>query len=404
MQEISIDEITPYPQNNRTHPAQQIQRIADSIKEFGFNQPIVIDESNVVLVGHGRLLAAQKLGLKKVPIERVAKLSEAQKRAYRILDNKLQNDSDWDFAALEYEIAALKGADFDLEKWGLDELLPEPEIEVTEDGGPGELPDQPYIKLGDLIELGDHRLLCGDATSAEAAASVTLGKLADLVFIDPPYNIGGNLKTGYQGTTAEKAQGQLRSCGWDNDFDPRKALAAIHPLMAPASSIYVCMSHFTAPAIWEFMREAFDFYGFCVWCKTNPMPSLHKRHWTFGVELIAYATQGDHKFNFPADTHALNWWDVKNERHSTDHPTQKPVAIPARAIKHSSAPGDLVLDFFLGSGTTLIACEKLDRICYGMEIDPAYCQVIIERYQNHCKESGKDFVCRINGEDFDGGA
>ena len=189
---IPIAEITPYHQNNRKHGDLQVERIAKSIKDFGFNQPLVLDSDKTVLVGHGRLLAAKQLGMDALPCLIIKGLTEAKKRAYRILDNKLQNDSEWDFEALGLELGFLEEQGFDLEGWGLDDLkalFPEPELESFEDDGPGELLKESYIKTGDLIELGPHRVLCGDSTSVEDVERLLDGKVPILMVTDPPYGV-----------------------------------------------------------------------------------------------------------------------------------------------------------------------------------------------------------------------
>lgn len=399
---VAIDTLVPYDLNNRKHSAEQVERIARSIKEFGFNQPIVIDEDSVILVGHGRLLAAEKLGLKEVPVLQLHNLSEKSKRAYRILDNKLQNDSEWDFGSLSVELDFLESQGVDLEGWGLDDLksmFPEPEIEVVEDEGAGEVPEETYIKRGDLIELGRHRVMCGDSSADFDIESLMGDKKAPLTLTDPPYNIAGENEVFAADVSASMKA--LKDSSWDLDFVPSKFLSATERTRSPDSWLYVFTSHHLFGAVVDWVKENRNQSGFIAWCKPNPMPSLMKKAWTSSTELAVFSKIGAPVFHFPEAGHALNWIKLEKSSDGT-HPTQKPIALFAEIVKRSSDVGDLVADWFLGSGTTLIACEQLNRTCYGMEISPNYCQVIIERYKKFCEKEGKAFECKINGVKFDG--
>ena len=220
-----------------------------------------------------------------------------------------------------------------------------------------------------------HRLICGDCTDAAVVARVMDGERAALVFSDPPYNCAS--ENGIYGADVSKAMAGLKAAKWDQDFDLRPALDVL-PL-AKDVTVYLCSSHHLAPVIWAWMKTWADHFSWCVWNKPNPMPSLAKRHWTWNAELVPYATRGKHVFNFPANGHAFCVWTIDKAK-ETDHPTEKPVAVPEHAIMHSSAAGDLVFDGFLGSGTTLIACERLGRRCRAVEIEPGYVAVALERW------------------------
>jgi len=393
--DLSPLDLTPYPQNNRIHNDTQIDRIATSIKEFGFNQPIVIDENNVVLVGHGRLEAAIKLGLKVVPVWKKVGLSETQKRAYRILDNKLQNDSAWDFDSVALELEFLEENDFDLEPWGLDDLkslFPEEEDpEVCEDDNPGELPDEPYIKLGDYIELGRHKLWCIDCREAEP-----LPHKARLWITDPPYGVS------YKGKTK-------KALTIDNDDLDTEGVATLwHDATSYAldnledgATCYAATPggplHSTFLSEWieqEVYRQQL------IWLKGSMVLGHSDYHYKH--EPILYGWKPGAAHYFTEDRTKTSVLEFDKPSKSTDHPTMKPIALWAELISNSSKRNDIVLDTFLGSGTTLIACDQLKRTCYGMEIDPKYCQVIIERYKHHCEKVNKPFECKINGEPFDG--
>lgn len=382
--------LIPYELNNRKHPEQQINRIANSISEFGFNQPIIVDEQNIVLVGHGRLAAALKLGLDKVPVLQVLGLTEAKKKAYRILDNKLQNDSEWDFQNLELELAHLEDLGFELEPWGLDELVPKgDEPEVYEDGGGGALPDEPYIKEGDLIELGSHTVWCIDCREAEP-----LPIKANLWITDPPYGVS------YVGKTKD-------ALTIENDDLNEDELAGLWTAatqyaldnLTDGAGCYASVP--SEPLNFVFLKEWIEkeiYRQQLVWDKGQMVlghSDYHYRH-----EPILYGWKPGAAHYFISDRTKTSMLCFDKPSASKDHPTTKPIALWVELISNSTKKGQVVLDTFLGSGTTILACDQLNRICYGMEISPAYCQVILERYKAHCEKVGKPFVCKINGEPF----
>lgn len=200
-----------------------------------------------------------------------------------------------------------------------------------------------------------------------------------MVFTDPPYNIASDSKN--FASDCSKAMNKLSEAEWDKDFRIEDALNSIYEIMSQDLTVYICTSHFLAERIWAWMRQWADHYSYCIWNKPNPMPSLSKRHWTWNTEIICYATRGKHTFNFPKEGHALSTWTINKKNGSSGHPTEKPIEVPAMAISHSSKERDIVLDVFGGSGSTLIACEQLDRKCYMCELDPHYVDVIIERWE-----------------------
>jgi site-specific DNA-methyltransferase (adenine-specific) len=396
MQVIALKSLKPYKHNNRIHNDQQIQRIADSIKKFGFNQPIVIDEKNEILVGHGRLLAAEKLGLKDAPCIQLTNLSDNEKRAYRILDNKLQNDSTWDFESLQLEMQELKENDFDMRFCGLEELgklFPEPEPEVSEDEFEGELPDEPFIKLGDLIELGRHRVLCGDSTSAEDVAEL-MQEPADLMLTDPPYNVE------YTGKTKDALTIENDSMS-DEDFRAflRSAFAPAFDNMKAGAAFY----------IWHADLEGYNFRGAVfdcdqkvrqclIWVKQTMVMGRQDYQWKHEPCLYGWKDGAAH--SWCSDRKQTTVLEFDRPSRSAEHPTMKPIPLFGYQIKNSTKANQIVYDPFLGSGTTLIACEQLNRTCYGMEISPKYCQVILERYKSYCEKNNKPFECKINGENY----
>ena len=377
-------ELTPYENNTRKHSPEDIDQIKESIQADGFNDPIgVWGDNNLIVEGHGRQIAALEMGLDKVPCIRLDHLTENQRRDYAIRHNRTAELSGWDFAKLEEEIAALEieGVDLSGLKFELDVLDGggNPEINIVEDEPP-EPPETPIAKLGDIWQLGRHRLMCGDSTSAHDAKRLMNERTADLVFTDPPYNIASNSKN--FAADCSKAMENLSNADWDKEFNIKNVFPVLFDCLSADVSVYICTSHFLASDIWEWMKGWAEHYSYCVWAKPNPMPSLSKRHWTWNTELICYATRGKHTFNFPTEGHALSTWTINKKNGATGHPTEKPIAVPAMAITHSSKPGDIVLDMFGGSGSTLIACEQTGRTCYMMELDPHYCDVIIQRWEN----------------------
>lgn len=423
--QVKLDAIIPYAFNNRTHPEEQINRIANSISEFGFNQPLVLDDKNTILVGHGRFLAAKKLGLVQVPCYALKGLNETKKKAYRILDNKLQNDSSWEFDNLKIELDLLETEGFELEPWGLDslkDLYPEVDPEVIDDGGAGELPEDPFIKRGDLIELGKHRVLCGDSISAEDVKYLLDGKAAELLFTSPPYSDmreygGGDMSIAYISdfikTFSKYTQYLIFNLG----------------IQRKDHSIVQYWNDYIDKAISQNML----FLAWNVWWKNNISigqqtaftPIEHEWVFIFGRDFKDINRTIDRKTSGKlADSILRRQPDgtlrrtgcglqmAKKEMGSVfqsnaeigvirkEHPATFPIEFPSEYIKAITNQNDIVIDPFLGSGTTLIACEQLNRICYGMEIGPKYCQVIINRYFKYCKENNKVFSCKVNGSEY----
>jgi DNA modification methylase len=263
--------------------------------------------------------------------------------------------------------------------------------EIDEDEVP-EPPVDPIAKLGDLWILGEHRVLCGDSTKAEDVARLMSGKRADMVFTDPPYNCADEMSESFYANANSPAMKGLAAAKWDKGFSPDEFLKRVEEIRPDNGTVYVCTSHMLAPEIWSYMEKSKATHSsYLVWCKPNPMPSLAKRHPTWATELICYATFGKHVFNFPEEGHSLSWWSINKNAKNDLHPTQKPVAVPAKAIELSSKPGQVIADLFLGSGTTLIAAEQLGRKCYGMEISPQYCDVIVARWE---KLTGQKAICQ----------
>jgi len=389
----SIKDLKSDHKNARKRTDRSASLIAESLQRYGAARSIVIDEDNRILAGNGTIEGAKAAGIKNIRVietdgtEIIAVkrtgLSEDEKIGLALADNRTSDLSDWDKDMLQQ-----LSADHDLTPWfdadDLAEILGEaeqlPAEGLTDADDVPEVPEEPVTKLGDLWVLGDHRLLCGDSTDVLAVERLMAGQKADMVFTDPPYNIASENKG--VATNVSQAHKKLMASEWDMDFCFEDVQACLLASIAPSATVYVCTSHHLAASIWAWMKTWSDHSNWCTWSKPNPMPSLMKRHWTWNAELICYATRGKHAFNFPDEGHALSTWTIAKVNGQSGHPTEKPVAVPEHAITHSSKKGQLVLDLFSGSGSTLIACEKTARQARLMELDPRYCDVIVKRWED----------------------
>ena len=346
---VSIDKIIPYARNQRKHSEDQVKKIASSIREFGFKNPVIVDKDMSIIAGHGRCLAAEKLGLDKVPVIVADDLNEAQVKAYRLADNRLQDLSEFDMDLVSLELEELQGLDFDLSITGFDleDIASEPIEGLTDEDEVPEAPEEPTTKLGDIWLLGNHRVMCGDSTDAEQVAKLMDGQKADMVFTDPPYGMS------YGGGRTDKFE-MIKG----DDLDPTDFYNVIHH--APEVYLWGRVENYK-----HLPSEPRDVI---VWKKNN-----------FGLGR-GYRGQYEVCFYYGRfDGSDSDVWEVPKDT-KYQHPTQKPVQLCERAIKNS-VPSN-VLDLFLGSGSTLIACEKTGRTCYGMELDPKYCDVIVKRWED----------------------
>jgi DNA modification methylase len=389
-----ISKLKPYEFNNRSHPEEQVERIAHSIKEFGFNQPLVVDVQDNIIVGHGRFLAAKKLGLSHVPCLMIDELTDEQIRAYRIIDNKLQNDSSWLLNNLELELGWLEDNDFDLEKYGLDDLqdlFPEDEPEVEEDDFEAQEDEsEPYIKLGDMIELGRHRVLCGDSCTDwfEDIEPV-------LMVTDPPYGV--EYSADWRDELLNESNRSIGKVSNDERVDWTEVYKAVNAQVA-----YVWHDGRNAAELSKNLQDSgYELVSQIIWAK--PMFAISRGDYHWQHEPCWYAVKKGKNHNWQGSRSESTLWKIERGcKDKTGHSTEKPLECMAKPIKNNTKQGDIVADPFLGSGTTLIACEQLNRTCYGIELEPKYCQVIIERYKKHCEDKKKPFECKINGEAFDG--
>ncbi len=370
-------ELKPYSKNAKKHPQKQVEQVAESIKRFGMNQPIVVDKDGVIIVGHGRYLALQHLGWEIKPeyIKKLENLTPEEVNAYRLADNKL-NESEWD---MNLVMEDLKDLDDDLiELTGFDkDLLIEPD--EADDEVP-DVPEEPQSKLGDLYELGNHRVLCGDSTKLEDVERLMDGKKADMVFTDPPYGVD------YEGINNDSREG-LEELLTD-------AFGVLVGFSKKGASAYMFHSDRCADIFHKVFRLYFHFSSMIIWEK--PSLVLSQTDYQSKHEPILYGWVDNGTHQFFGDRKQVSVWKCDKEPRTQGHTTPKPVEVCSRGILNSSKTDDIIADTFLGSGSTLIASEKTGRICYGMELDPKYIDVIVQRYVDYTGNT----TIRRNGEEI----
>ena len=395
-----VELLVPFVNNARTHSDEQVAQIAASIREFGFNNPILVDGERGLIAGHGRLLAARKLGLATVPVIELAHLSPTQKRAYILADNRLAENAGWDKELLALELADLKLSEFDLDLLGfsddeLDELLNAANKEgLTDDDAVPEVTENPVSRTGDIWLLGNHRLLCGDATKPEDYQRLLGAELVDMAFTDPPYNVN------YANTAKDKLRGKNRPILNDNlgdDFGEFLAAACTNILSVTKGAVYVAMSSSELDTLQSAFRAAGGKWStFIIWAKNTF--TLGRADYQRQYEPILYGWRdgADHFWCGARDQGDV--WQIKKPAKNDLHPTMKPVELVERAILNSSKSRDIVLDPFGGSGTTLIAAEKSGRQARLIELDPKYVDVIVKRWQDY---SGGRATRQSDGMAFD---
>lgn len=411
IEQRAVEKLIPYARNSRTHSDAQVAQIAASIKEWGWTTPILIDETEQVIAGHGRLMAARKLGMAEVPVIVAAGWTDAQKRAYVIADNKLALNAGWDESLLALEFGELEGLGFDVELTGFSAeeiaaLMPEevPAALTDEDEVP-EPPEEPVTRLGDVWLLGRHRLMCGDSTSADAVEKLTNGRLADFCFTSPPYNsamkgggrLGANKGKGFYG------EGYSDDCESEEYVDFNKQIFSAMSLIA-ADNFTCCYNiNYNKNSKSEYLdvaiagREYFTLVETIGWEKTMAI-SLQGNNLTRIFEFIFVYAKGVFKINKGQTDCERNLWKVNNVGANHDiHKAAFPIELAQRGIELFSPSNGVVFEPFGGSGSTLIACEKTNRQARLMELDPKYCDVIIKRWQDY---TGKQATHAETGQPF----
>jgi DNA modification methylase len=381
----AIETITPYARNARKIPQQAVDKVAASIKEFGWRQPVVVDGEGVIVCGHTRWLAAQKLGLRQVPVHTASNLTPAQIKAYRLMDNRSHQETDWDFELLTTELVELHGLDLDLDLTGfdaqeIDSLLFGAEADERADLTP-ELPENPVTLAGDLWMCGPHHVLCGDATSADDVTRLLGDAKPFLMVTDPPYGVE------YDPQWRERAGlGRQRQVGTVRN-DHRADWSAAYQLFT-GDVAYVWHAGVHAAEVAESLAAAeFQIRSQIVWAKQHFALSRGNYHWQH--EPCWYGVRNGRSSRWRGDRTQSTVWQIANlnsfggnrDEPVTGHGTQKPVELMRRPILNHTECGDRVYDPFLGSGTTLIAAEQTERVCLGLEIDPRYVDVIVRRWQ-----------------------
>lgn len=372
--------LVPYARNSRTHSAEQIDQISASISEWGFTNPILIDPDGGIIAGHGRLLAAQKLGIYEVPCIVADGWTDAQKKAYVIADNKLALNAGWDNDMLAVEFGELKELGFDLPLTGFSDdeiaaLSPQIVDGLTDEDAVPEVPVEPVTRLGDVWLLGNHRLMCGDSTSVDAVEKLMDGQKADMWLTDPPYNVA------YEGKTKAALKIENDSMG-DEQFRMflRDACIAADAVMKAGAVFY----------IWHADSEGYNFRGACkdagwkvrqclIWKKQTMVMGRQDYHWKHEPCLYGWKDGAGHLW--ATDRKQTTILEFDRPSRNGDHPTMKPVALFEYQMLNNTKGDDVVLDSFGGSGTTLLAAEKNGRKARLMELDPKYCDVIVKRWQ-----------------------
>lgn len=389
---VDIDKLIPYVNNARTHSKEQINKLRSSLREFGFINPVIIDSKYNVIAGHGRILAAREEGITEIPCVLVDYLTEAQKKAYILADNRFALDAGWDEDLLRVEIEALQAEDYDVLLTGfdpaeIDELFSIPEEDIKDDNFDvdEELSKPTMSKQGDVWLLGNHRLVVGDSTKAETYDKLMDGKKVNLVVTDPPYNVN------YEGTAGKIKNDNLE----DGKFYQflLDAFKCAESVMADDASIYV----FHADTEGLNFRKAFNDAGFylsgcCIWEKPSLVLGRSPYQWQHEPVLYGWKKKGKHQWY--ASRKETTIWKYDKPKKNTDHPTMKPIPLLAYPIMNSSLSNCIVLDMFGGSGSTLIACEQTNRICYTIELDEKYADVIVKRYIEQVGSSDNVFVER----------
>ena len=391
MQLISTEKLIPYVNNARTHSAEQINKLRSSLREFGFINPVIIDRGFNVIAGHGRIEAAKAEGIPEVPCVFADYLTDAQKKAYILADNRMAMDAGWDEELLRVEIEALQAESFDVGLTGFDESeiadLFETDSEVKDDGFDvdAELEKPPVTKSGDLWLLGNHRLICGDSTREETYTLLMDGKKANLVVTDPPYNVN------YEGSA-----GKIKNDNMENGRFYQfllDAFTCMEKVMENDASIYV----FHADTEGLNFRKAFAEAGFylsgtCIWKKQSLVLGRSPYQWQHEPVLFGWKKKGRHQWYTGRKESTI--WEFDKPKKNGDHPTMKPVPLVAYPIKNSSMSNCIVLDPFGGSGSTLIACEQTNRVCHTIELDEKFCDVIVKRFIEQAGTTENVYVVR----------
>ena len=390
---VDIDKLIPYVNNARTHSTEQINKIRASLREFGFINPVIIDKDYNIIAGHGRVQAAKAEGIKEVPCVLVDYLTEAQKKAYIIADNRMALDAGWDEELLKLELESLESEAFDLSLTGFDEkelfdIFKSEETEVEDDDYDltEALEKASFVKRGDLWIVGRHRLVCGDATDANDVNKLMDGKRANLVLTDPPYGVSFCSSAGLK----------IQNDSLKNEDFYQFLLKAFKNMVdhcEPGASAY-CFHADTEGLNFRtaFIDAGFHLAGCCIWVKDSLVLGRSDYQWQHEPVLYGFLKNGKH--NWYSDRKQTTIWNFKKPKRNENHPTSKPLDLLSYPIQNSSQENAIVVDTFGGSGSTLMACEFSNRICFTMELDEKYASVILRRYVDNTNDSANVYCIR----------
>ena len=401
MQLVPLSKLVPYINNARTHSLEQITKLRSSLREFGFVNPVIIDRDYGIIAGHGRVMAAKEEGIEEVPCVFVDYLTEAQKKAYIIADNRFAQDADWDEELLRIEIEALQGMDFDVGLTGFndDEIA---DLFAGDDKFGAEdddfdlstaLEKASFVQRGDIWTVGRHRLMCGDATSAEDVAALMDGKKANLIVTDPPYNVAFESSDGLS----------IKNDKMANDKFYEFLLSAFQNMAANLEKGGVAyVFHADTEGLnfrKAFVDAGFHLAGCCIWVKNSLVLGRSDYQWQHEPVLYGFLQNGKHYWSKNAGRNQTTIWNSDKPKKNKNHPTSNPLDLLAYPIGNSSQENAIVIDTFGGSGSTLMACEQTNRICHTMELDEKYASVILRRFVEDGGDPDSVYVIR-NGERF----
>ena len=394
---VDVDKLIPYVNNARTHSKEQINKLRASIREFGFINPVIIDRDYNVIAGHGRILASQEEGIDKVPCVFVDYLTDAQKKAYIIADNRMALDADWDEELLKIEIESLKDEDFDLSFTGFDESEL---LDLFGDDSKGKVEDDnfdlssalekaSFVEKGDVWTVGKHRLMCGDATSKEDVQILMGDTKGNLILTDPPYGVSFKSSSGLT----------IENDSMKNDEFYNFLLSAFKNMadhLEKGGSAYVFHADTEGLNFRKaFVDSGFHLAGCCIWVKNSLVLGRSDYQWQHEPVLYGFMQNGKHRWY--SDRKQTTIWNFDKPKKNSNHPTSKPLALLSYPISNSTQENAVVIDTFGGSGSTLMACEKMNRICYTMELDEKYASVILRRYVEDTGDMDNVYVIR-NGK------
>ena len=398
MQLISIDKLVPYVNNARTHSAEQIIKLRSSLREFGFVNPIIVDREFNVIAGHGRLMAAKEEGISEVPCVFVDYLTESQKKAYILADNRMAMDAGWDEELLKIEMEELQNLGYDLGYTGFDEKeladlfgIDDKDVKDDDFDLTAALEKASFVERGDVWFVGKHKLMCGDATSSEDVSKLMEDTKANLILTDPPYNVAFKSSDGLTIQNDSMKNNDF----YEFLFSSFKNMAE-HLENGGAAYIF----HADTEGLnfrKAFIDAGFHLAGCCIWVKDSLVLGRSDYQWQHEPVLYGFMQNGKHPWY--SDRKQTTIWNFNKPKKNSNHPTSKPLDLLAYPINNSTQANAIVIDTFGGSGSTLMACEQMNRICYTMELDEKYASVILRRYVEDTNDSENVYVIR-NGENI----